>query len=90
VIALNDVSNGQRHGKIQVLRLYGLDKVANLSALVYHDAIRQIQAQKQAQSQLTGPEYSKQREQNACPFIQAIGMKRGEACLNIFFDNTVG
>jgi len=59
-------------GNITVKKLYGLEKVANLSSLVYKETINQLQEQKVITNKYI-------------PCIEAIVLSRQERNFNIFF-----
>ena len=52
IIAQNTVLQGQKQGRIRVVKLYSLDKVADLNDLIYRETRSQIRAQKQTQASL--------------------------------------
>jgi hypothetical protein len=76
-----------QQGNIRVLKLFGLEKIANLTKLCYEESLKEIKQQKamnKADQNNENP-FGGSKQQIKTPMIGAIALKKGEVSLNIFY-----
>ena len=87
IIATNYVlagkSEGNLQGNIRVLNLYGLEKIANLSKIMYLETIQQVTQDNKDNGRRTDTEPKDIKK--IIPSIQAMAVGLGERNINIFF-----
>lgn len=76
-------SENNMQGNIRVLSLYGLEKIANLSKIMYLETIQQVTQDSKDNGRRTDTEIKDVKK--IIPSIQSMAVGLGERNINIFF-----